>query len=43
MAPMEVRMEVPLFYRIPACHVTVFYYLGFACRFYWQVDMGMTW
>lgn len=22
--------QVPLFYRIPACHVTVFYYLGFA-------------
>ena len=24
-------LEVPLFYRIPACHVTVFYYMGFAC------------
>ena len=24
-------VQVPLFYRIPACHVTVFYYLGFAC------------
>eukprot|EP00933_Yihiella_yeosuensis_P017856 TRINITY_DN1484_c0_g1_i3.p1 TRINITY_DN1484_c0_g1~~TRINITY_DN1484_c0_g1_i3.p1 ORF type:complete len:538 (+),score=121.39 TRINITY_DN1484_c0_g1_i3:72-1616(+) len=22
--------EVPLFYRIPACHVTVYYYMGFA-------------
>ncbi|CAK9060908.1 unnamed protein product [Durusdinium trenchii] len=26
----DFRAEVPLFYRIPACHVTVFYYLGFA-------------
>eukprot|EP00439_Symbiodinium_sp_Y106_P067513 s2602_g11.t1 len=26
----DFRAEVPLFYRIPACHVTVFYYMGFA-------------
>jgi len=26
----DFRAEVPLFYRIPACHVTVYYYMGFA-------------
>merc|ERR1719311_914811 len=24
------RVEVPLFYQIPACHVTLYYYMGFA-------------
>jgi len=27
---MDFAVEVPLFYQIPACHVTLFYYMGFA-------------
>jgi translation initiation factor 3 subunit L len=26
----DFKAEVPLFYRIPACHVTIYYYMGFA-------------
>jgi len=26
----DFRAEVPLFYQIPACHVTLYYYMGFA-------------
>jgi len=26
----DIQEEVPLFYKIPACHVTLYYYMGFA-------------
>merc|ERR1719198_593174 len=26
----DIHQEVPLFYKIPACHVTLYYYMGFA-------------
>merc|ERR1719421_774361 len=26
----DFQVEVPLFYQIPACHVTLYYYMGFA-------------
>jgi len=29
-AKIDFHAEVPLFYQIPACHVTLFYYMGFA-------------
>jgi len=29
-ACIDIHEEVPLFYKIPACHVTLYYYMGFA-------------